>query len=106
MPADGFAGVFHFDGETGAEHAADEVVVADGVIAVEFEVDEVDDERVSGLRTLDVEGPGLGIAAEDAPDAFLVGAAGVDGGGVDGVAGIDGEDWLVERRELTVEDCW
>ncbi len=69
-----------------------------------FEVDEVDDERVSGLRTLDVEGAGLGIAAEDAPAAVLVGASGVDGGGVNGVAGIDGEDWLIEGRELAVED--
>ena len=104
MPADGLAGVFHFDGETGAECAADEVVVADGVVAVELEVVEVDDERVSGLCTLDVEGAGFGIAAHHATDAFLVGAAGVDGGRVDGVAGIDSEDWLVEGRELAVED--
>jgi hypothetical protein len=56
------------------------------------------------LRTLDEEGTGFGIAAHHATDAFLIGAAGVDGGGVNGVAGIDGEDWLIEGRELAVED--
>ncbi len=35
MPADGFAGVFHFDRKPGTEYAADEAVVADGVIAVD-----------------------------------------------------------------------
>ncbi len=82
----------------------DEIVVADGVVAVELEMNEVDDESVSGLRALNVEGTRLGVAAEDAPDALLVGAAGIDGGGVDGVAWVDGEDGLVERRELAVED--
>ena len=104
MPADGLASVFHFDGKAGADYAADEIVVADGVVAVELEMNEVDDESVSGLRALNVEGTRLGVAAEDAPDAFLVGAACVDGGGVDGVAWVDGEDRLVERRELAVED--
>src|ERR1700733_15746754 len=104
MPADGLAGVFHFDGEAGAEYAADEVVVADGVVAIEFEANEMDDERVSGLRALNIEGAGFWISAEDAPYAFFVSAPGVDGGGVDGVAWVDGEHRFIERRELAVED--
>jgi hypothetical protein len=50
----------------------------------------VDDESVAGHGRLNIERAGLRIAAEDALDAFVVGAPGVNGGGVDGVAGVDG----------------
>ena len=104
MPDDGFACVFHFDGEIAVGGAADEVVVAHGPVAVEAETVDVDDEDVAGHGGLDEEGASLWIAAHDALLAVEVVASGVDGGGVDGVAGIDGEDGLVEGRELAVED--
>jgi hypothetical protein len=64
----------------------------------------VHDEGVSGHGGLDVEGAGLGVASGDALDVALVVAAGVDGGGVDGIAGVDGEDGFIQRGELPVED--
>ncbi len=104
MPADRLAVVLELDGDVVVRGAVDEPVVADGVVAVELEMDEVDDERVAGLGALNVEGPGFGVTALDALDAVHVGAARVYGGGVDGVAGRDGQDRLVERRELAVVD--
>jgi hypothetical protein len=51
----------------------------------------MDRDGVSWHRAGDVKGPGLGIAAKAAADGILVNAAGVDGGGVDGVTGRDGK---------------
>lgn len=104
MPDDGLAGVFHFDGEVAVGGTADEVVVAHGPVAVEAKAIDVDDEDVAGHGGLDEEGAGLWIAAHDTLLAVVVVASGVDGGGVDGVAGVDGEDGFVEWRELAVED--
>ena len=104
MPDDGFAGVLHLDGEIAVGGAADEVVVAHGPVAVEAKAIDVDDEDVAGHGGLDEEGASLWVAAHDALLAVEVVASGVDGGGVDGVAGVDGEDGLVEGGELAVED--
>jgi len=103
MPADGLAILAGHDGERRVERALDEVVVGDGVVAVDLEVNDVDDERVAGHGGLDVEGPGLGIASTDAPDAVLIRASGVDGGGVDGVAGRDRQDGRIQGRVLAVK---
>ena len=103
-PGNGLAGVFHADGEVAVEGALDDGVVAAGGGAVEAEADDVDDEGVSGGGGLDVEGAGLGVATGNALDVMLVVAAGVDGGGVDGVTGVYCQDGFVEGRELTVED--
>ena len=64
----------------------------------------MDDEGVAGHGSLDVEGAGFGVASGGAADAVFVYAAGVDGCGVDGVAGVDGEDGFIKRGELAVED--
>src|SRR6185312_13077549 len=50
-----------------------------------------------------VKGPGFRVAADNTGDAMFILSAGIDGGGVDGVAGRDPEDGLVERGELTIE---
>src|SRR6202012_470629 len=104
MPADAFAVVFHLDGEIAVHRALVEAVIASGPVAIEDEFFNVDDEDVAGHGAGDKERACLRIAAERALDAVEVVAAGVDGGGVDDVSGVDGEDGFVERGDLAVED--
>jgi hypothetical protein len=104
MPADSFAVVFHLDGEIAVHRSFVEAIVADGPIAVEGEFFDVHDENVAGHGAGDEERTCLRVAADRAIDALEVFAAGVDGGGVDGVSGFDGKDGFVERGDLAVED--
>ena len=69
-----------------------------------MEAVDVDHEGIAGHGGLDVEGAGLGVAAGGSPDAVGVVASSVDGSGVDGVAGVDGEDGFIERGVGAVED--
>ena len=77
MPADRLAVVFQLHCDVAVHGALVKPVVADGVIAVEFEMNEVDDESVAGLGAFDVERPGLRIAAKDSLDAVPIASAGV-----------------------------
>ena len=106
MPADAFADIFHLDGQTAVEGALVHAVVADGPVAVEGELLDVDDEDVAGHGSGDEKGAGLRVAAEGALGAAEVVAAGVNCRGVDGVSGVDREDGFVECGDLTVEDGW
>src|SRR5882757_440550 len=67
-------------------------------------MNEMDNECVAGLGTLDVEGTGLRITAEDALDAVHVAPTSVYRRCVDGISRSDCQNRLVERRELTVVD--
>ena len=100
MPADGFAVVAGLDGEVGREGGLDDGIVAAGVVAVEAEAVEMDDEGVAGHGSLNVEGAGFGVASGGAADAVFVYAAGVDGCGLDGVAGVDGEDRVYRAQRI------
>ena len=104
MPDNSFACVFHLDGKVAVGGTADEVVVAHGPVAVKAETPDVNGEDITRHRGLDEEGASLGVAAHNALLAVEVVATSVDGGGVDGVAGVDGEDGLVEGGELAIED--
>src|SRR5450755_447725 len=62
------------------------------------------DKHIAWRGGLDIERPGFGIAAEHAYHAFFIGAASIDRGGVNGVAGRNGENRFVCSRELAIED--
>jgi hypothetical protein len=65
---------------------------------------ELDGEGVAGEGAFDVEGAGLGVAAEGAANSFGVEAAGVDRPGFDGVAGVDAQGGRDRAGEVAVED--
>src|SRR6185312_2071203 len=103
LPADLFAVVAGRDGDVAVEAAIDDVVVALRPVAVKFEPYDVHYGRGAGVGSNNVIGPGFRVAADDTANAMFVLSAGIDGGGVDRVAGRDFEDGLVERGELTIE---
>src|SRR5580698_10653044 len=104
MPADRLAVVLQLHSDVAVHGAIIEPVVADGVVAVEFEMNEVNDQSVARLGAFDIERPGLRIAAKDSLDAIHIASAGVYRSGVDSVARRNRQHGLVEGRELTVED--
>src|SRR5262245_33272879 len=104
MPAHVLAKIFGLDRQIAIHSAANNAVIADGVVAIQPYARKVDHQRVAGRSRFDIKGAGLRIAAEDPGHAFLVGPAGVNRGGVDGVARPDSKHRLVERRKLAIED--
>ena len=96
MPADCLAVIAGLDGKVAVETAIDDVVVTLGPVAVEFEVHNMYDEGVAGVGAGDIKGPGFRVATDDAADAMFVLTSGIDGCGVDGVAGCHLENRLIE----------
>src|ERR1700691_2252412 len=87
MPAHRLAAMFHLHGKITVQPAINYRVVADGPIAIQAQAREVNHQRVSRRSSLNVEGSSFRISTEYAGHAFFVGAASVDGGGVNGVTG-------------------
>ena len=104
MPAHIFPQILIFLGEVAIGCAIHDSVIADGPIAIQAQFGDVHDQGIAGRGRLDVERSGLGIAAQHAGHAFIVRAAGIDGGGVNGVARQNGEHRLVLRRESPMEN--
>lgn len=103
-PAHLLKAILHLHGKIAVHAATHYAVVAHGPIAIEAEVRKVNRENVSKPGGFNVERPGYRISAEDARDALFVRSAGVDGDGVDGIAGGDREHGLIRRRELPVKN--
>src|SRR5437899_3082729 len=103
MPAHVYKQVFDLDREIVVHSSTDNAVIADGVIAVQPDASEVDHQRVARRSGLNVKRTGFRMAAQHAGHTFLVSAAGIYRGGVDGIAGPDRQHRLVERRELAVK---
>src|SRR5439155_13705049 len=87
----------------GLKHGRDERRAASGGVAIQSDAIEMDDERITAERAFDVKRPRKRISALRTADAILVHAAGIDGVGMDGIAGKDFEGGRDSAGEMAME---
>src|SRR5579864_2520636 len=105
MPAHILEKVFGLDRDVTIQRAFHNAIVTDSIVAVQAYASEMDNLGIAGRGGLNIKRTSLRIAAQNPSDAFFVGAGGINCGGMNGIARPDGEHWLIQRRELAIENC-
>src|SRR5215831_8589423 len=103
MPAHRLASILHLYCHIAIEGTVDYAVITDGIIAVQSDAREMNNQRIARPRALDKKRTRLWIAAERTPDAPFVGPAGINGRRVDSIARPNVQHRRCERREFPVE---